>query len=50
MKSKAQDPVCGMKVKKEDAAATSQYRGVTYFFCSPQCKETFDADPEAFVS
>src|SRR2546428_380431 len=36
---KARDPVCGMKVKQDQAAGTSEYRGVTYFFCSEQCKE-----------
>jgi Cu+-exporting ATPase len=48
--AKARDPVCGMKVKEDAAAGTSEFRGATYYFCSAQCKETFDAEPEAFVS
>ena len=43
------DPVCGMDVKPEQAAGTSEYQGETYYFCCPDCKEQFDEDPESFV-
>ncbi len=43
------DPVCGMEVGPEDAAGRSEYRGETYYFCNPRCKERFDADPAQFV-
>ena len=43
------DPVCKMTVDEKKAAATSVYQGVTYYFCSPGCKKTFDQDPEKFV-
>jgi len=43
------DPVCGMEVSEEEAAATSEYRGRTYYFCNPSCKERFDASPESYV-
>ena len=43
------DPVCHMEVK-DDAAATSEYKGDTYYFCAKSCKERFDRDPERYVS
>lgn len=46
----AKDPVCGMDVDEGKAAATSAYRGHTYYFCSKGCKAAFDKDPEKFVS
>ena len=42
----AKDPVCGMQVNKEKAAATSVYKGENYYFCKPGCKANFDKDPE----
>jgi len=39
------DPVCGMKVDTEKAAAQSEYQGDTFYFCHPGCKRKFDADP-----
>ncbi len=44
------DPVCGMTVEETRAAATSTYRGTTYYFCNPRCRERFDADPERFLA
>lgn len=46
----AKDPVCGMTVEEESAAATSEYKGETYYFCAPGCKVAFDKDPEKFLS
>jgi len=43
------DVVCGMTIDPDSAAATSEYRGATYYFCAPECKARFDADPRAFV-
>ncbi len=42
----AKDPVCGMMVEEQKAAAISSYEGQTYYFCAKVCKETFDRDPE----
>ena len=42
------DPVCGMTIAPGDAAATSQYKGQTIYFCMTECKEAFDADPEKY--
>ncbi len=46
---KAIDPVCGMTVVKASAAATYEYKGTTYYFCSTGCKEAFAKDPEKFL-
>ena len=45
----AQDPVCKMEVDENAAAATSEYKGSTYYFCAPGCKTAFDADPEKYL-
>ena len=44
------DPVCGMDVTYETAQARTEYDGQTYYFCSIDCKETFDQDPEKYVA
>lgn len=44
------DPVCGMVVPEEHAAVCTDYRGKHYCFCSDECKEEFDTDPEMYVS
>jgi Cu+-exporting ATPase len=46
---KVTDPVCKMTIEDKDAAATSTYKGKTYYFCSKPCKEDFDKDPESFL-
>ena len=43
------DPVCGMSVDPATAAASSVHDGKTYYFCSPSCKQKFDADPRRFL-
>ncbi len=40
------DPICGMQVTERGAAAKSEYKGKTYYFCSRGCKVAFDKDPE----
>ena len=42
------DPVCGMSVDSESAAAESSYAGNTYYFCSESCRQRFDANPTGF--
>ena len=46
----AKDPVCGMTVDEQKAAATAIYRGSTYHFCSVGCKATFDKAPEKYAA
>ena len=43
------DPVCKMTIESEKAAATSQYKGQTVYFCSPGCKVKFDKEPEEYL-
>jgi len=44
------DLVCGMEIDPATAAATSEYRGVTYYFCAESCKQEFDANPTKFLN
>ncbi len=45
----AKDPVCGMQVDEKTAGGKSEYKGQTYYFCSPGCKKSFDKDPGKYV-
>ena len=45
----ARDPVCGMDVDEQSAAATAEYQGKTYYFCAPGCKKAFEKEPEKYV-
>jgi Cu+-exporting ATPase len=47
--AQATDPVCGMTLDTDSAAAKREYRGTTYYFCNPGCAKAFDRSPEAFV-
>jgi Cu+-exporting ATPase len=44
------DPVCKMEVEESTAAATSEYKGKTYYFCAPGCKKAFDQNPEKYLA
>ena len=43
------DPVCGMDVDPEHAAASEAYGGKTYYFCSTHCRDAFKAEPEKYL-
>lgn len=43
------DPVCGMEVDPKSAAATYEYKGEMYYFCTPGCKAAFEKDPEKYL-
>lgn len=43
------DPVCGMTVDPETAAAKIEYKGQTYYFCCPGCKAAFEKDPKKYL-
>lgn len=45
----AKDIVCGMQVDTKTPAATSEYKGKTYYFCLPGCKREFDRNPEKYL-
>jgi Cu+-exporting ATPase len=44
------DPVCGMSVVPETAAARADYQGTTYYFCSQHCHAKFTAAPGRYSS
>ena len=44
------DPVCKMTVDENSAAATSEYKGQTYYFCAKGCKIAFDENPEQYLT
>ena len=43
------DPVCGMRIDTDDAAATAEYEGKTCYFCSQGCHDAFVADPSSYA-
>jgi len=43
------DPVCGMEIDKTKAAASKEYEGRIYYFCSTSCRAKFDAAPQTFA-
>jgi YHS domain-containing protein len=43
------DPVCGMEVEAQHAAAALTHDGVTYYFCALSCRDRFAADPGHFL-
>jgi len=44
------DPVCGMRLEIPHAAAMSVHQGQFICFCSPMCKEKFDAAPKTYLT
>jgi len=44
MVTMATDPVCGMAVEREKAAATLEWAGTTYYFCSKGCRAEFESN------
>ena len=42
MTSMATDPVCGMSIERERAAARLEQEGQTYYFCSRGCRREFE--------
>jgi P-type Cu+ transporter len=44
------DPVCGMTVDAEHAAAQVEHSGKTFYFCCAGCANKFRADPEKYLS
>jgi len=49
MAEMVKDPVCGMNINAAAAAGSSEYEGVTYYFCAEACKTAFDAEPSKYV-
>ncbi|MDD1709081.1 MAG: YHS domain-containing protein [Methanoregulaceae archaeon] len=45
----AVDPICKMTVDEKTAKFKSEYKGRTYYFCAPGCKNKFDTDPAKYA-
>ncbi len=45
----AKDPVCGMTVVPEKAAASLEHGGKNYYFCCQGCATKFQSDPEKYL-
>jgi YHS domain-containing protein len=43
--SQVKDPVCGMVIDSEHAAASTTFEGQQIYFCSEQCRRDFEANP-----
>ena len=41
--------VMGNPVEDINAAPNSKYKGSTYYFCCPPCKDKFDENPEKYI-
>jgi len=44
------DPVCGMQVERDSAAASQEWRGDTYYFCCEKCRAKFAENPEKYLA
>lgn len=44
------DPVCGMTVDEGDAPEKLDHDGTTYYFCSSDCRQEFEANPADYAS
>lgn len=45
------DPVCGMDVDPESTTVERiDRKGVSYYFCSADCRRQFEASPEQYAS
>jgi Cu+-exporting ATPase len=42
--------VCGMEIDPKSAAATEEYKGETYYFCSNACHKKFKAKPDYYYA
>jgi len=46
--AKAVDPVCGMEVDRATAGESIEHDGVSYHFCSADCRSAFERDPARY--
>ncbi|MEP7036366.1 MAG: YHS domain-containing protein [Actinomycetota bacterium] len=47
---KVTDPVCGMSVDPNTAAASLEHEAHTYYFCGKGCAKSFSADPGKYAN
>jgi YHS domain-containing protein len=43
------DPVCRMQVSEDNAKATAEHNGQTFYFCSQQCADKFNQNPQKYM-
>lgn len=48
--AQVRDLVCGMMVDPDTAPARSTYQGTTYYFCTVECRDLFEANPARYTS
>lgn len=48
--AQVRDPLYGMDIDPNHAAATATHHGQTYHFCSTTCHDQFTADPQRFLA
>ena len=46
----ARDPVCGMEVNSGETSFAIHSKVTSYYFCTGRCKESFEKDPERYIS
>ena len=44
------DPICGMEIDPKTAYATREHMEQTFYFCSKNCVDQFDAAPHSFMT
>jgi YHS domain-containing protein len=44
------DPVCGMELRPGQEEASVNYQGRGYHFCSVECRQIFEQDPQRYAS
>jgi len=44
------DPVCGMAVTENLAAAQTEFEGKKYYFCAVSCRDRFLKDPQKYIN
>ena len=42
------DPMCGMEIRPQDAAAIELHEGRTFYFCSEGCHDAFVKNPHRY--
>jgi Cu+-exporting ATPase len=48
-KTTVTDPVCSMQIDPAAAAGKAIYKGETYHFCSKNCRENFEREPQKYA-
>jgi len=43
------DPICLMELDEENVMYVSEYKGQKIYFCAPECKRAFDANPQMYL-